>query len=235
MAVFAQMNSESLKTSPELPLLAEFVEELGKAMEDVMTATRSAEQSEIITELMRKKAVSSISANFFEVVLPEQVAQELLHSEHLQDWLIAACGEDTGQEALAEVKAMCYMTLNRALAPAESLLPVVHVADPNAMATGACMGISSISIINGFKAYQGVFKEQADVDLEEVRIDDGMITEVLRARECEKVRRRGYMCAQCRAAQNRWAVRICRYKKQANALHTKEAASHSSQSLVLSE
>lgn len=212
-----------------IPLLGDLVLSLLIPIEDMMVTLEMTELGRE-GEIMRRKAVGSVNAGFFMMAIPDVSANELMQNEMLEGWLQSSFTDFTTkyqQEAALETRELFMLTLERAISPNTTF----DILIPNGISSlgslssttssasiiepigDACVGISSASILTGFRSFQAAFRHNQDVVLEEMVLPDNTTLSVLRSTECEKVRRRGNMCSQCRAAQNRWAVRICRHKK----------------------
>lgn len=166
--------------------------------------------------------MATIEIGFFSLGDLADKAAILLHHESLETWMNRGL---TIQEpskmdtcALGIVRELFLMIIERATSP-ETLHTFITQNATNIedeVTHQDCNGITSNSILIGFKTFSGNVKKEADVTLEDAQLPDGSIVSVLRSIDCLGRKMRGQMCNNCRAAQNRWAVRLCRFKKAAN-------------------
>lgn len=181
-----------------------------------------------ILEGLKKRAVAAINPIYFTWALEAEMASELIQHPMMEDWLNNTFVQEvTKFESIASActRELFCLVLERASAPLEiHALPSPYLAPiGDADLPGEdCAGISSPSIVNGFRSVQHLItnSKRDDVSLETLECADGNMISILRATKCERKRVKGAMCNACRAAQNRWAVRLCRFKKHSNAAPT---------------
>jgi hypothetical protein len=219
LQIIGQLIAERRRPLSEMPMLQELTSDLLRPLDEMSSAV-SEDLLGSILEGLRKRAVASIPASFLTLASPQtESAEELVRNEHLTEVLNSSFSRmamsKVEQDAIQLVKDIFLYTLMRAMSPNDpiSTLPASNASGDHDSVGGACGGISSASIVHGFKTYQGNIKNGFDVNLEDISLDDGTVVSILRSTECERYRTRGAMCSHCRAAQNRWAVRICRHKK----------------------
>jgi len=200
-------------------MLSVFAHDLSRSIDD---AARVISEDVLAPMLdgLKRRAVAAVHPTFFSLSVPADFASILLANGLLEGWLTHSFSHDVSKSEITAgslVRELFLMLLERASAPLEiHTFPIQHgnSADSNLHGEG-CSGISSPSIVNGFKTFHGTVKKGIDVSEEDYQLSDGSIISILRSNDCEHKRHRGSMCSSCKSAQNRWAVRLCRSKKTA--------------------
>lgn len=222
LVMISNLNLEDEKTEPDLSLLAVLAGDLAKPIQSLAEILVDG-HIEAILEGLKRRAVASVGIGFFSLgSIPDQAAL-LLDCQDLDAWLNRALSisedakDDYGVSEL--VRDLFFMTVERSTSP--DTTHVFPSQEATAVASAEedfqhCNGISSNAILTGFKSYTGNVKKDSDVTLEDAVAPDGSIINVLRSTDCTGHKVRGNMCFKCRAAQNRWAVRLCRHKKAIN-------------------
>lgn len=219
--LISHTNVEEAKEDQDLSLLAVLAKDLAKPM-DHATQVIPEEVLSAILEGLKRRAVASVDIGFFSVGPSADQASVLLNHEHLDLWLDRALStQDTSwseETAIEYVRDLFNMILERATSPENLHTFPAHpaIATEAEDSNNDCMGITSPSIHSGFKNFSGNVRKDMDVALENFQLPDGSIVPILRSVDCLHKRARGQMCYNCKAAQNRWAVRLCRYKKAAS-------------------
>ena len=225
LQISAHLDLESKKSNESIPLLSSLVGDITRAVEDT---SRYIPYDTLIAILdgLKRRAIGSINPDFFAMAVTAEFASALLHHELMETWLnnTFTFNTELSREEIVGcrcVRDLFIMVLERATSPDEvHTLPAILTAvvpDVEGEIVGIgeeCTGITSNSIITGFKSFpMDSIKGSDDVSYEERQNIDGTIVSTLRAVECQRKRSRGSICEACRLAQNRWAVRICRQKK----------------------
>lgn len=216
--ILSQVATDPRKTDIDLTLLASLAQDLSKPLDD---ASQVIADDLFVSMLdgLKRRSVASINAAFFSLGLDSELSSHLLHRVQMEPWLNHGLQiidpSRVGHLARSYVRDLFVMTLERATAPMEMHVFPSNSGHPVEEVTHSddCLGISSPSIVNGFKSYHGSIRKELDVTLESIQLLDGSIVPVLRATDCQRKKMRGAICNNCRSAQNRWAVRLCRHKK----------------------
>lgn len=215
------------KGDQPLPMLPLLLDDLAKPIDDAVKVVGEENLAPVL-EGLKRRAVASIQSGFFSLATTPDFANIMLHHPQFSQWVdnSFAYAQDftpAQNQACRLLRELFVMCIERASSPDEYHVyhnPANGNSPANASASGAlapgedCSGITSTSIINGFKSYPtDSVKHSIDVALEDFQCSDGSIVAVLRATDCTRTRARGTLCTQCRLAHNRWAVRLCRLKK----------------------
>lgn len=215
------MDAETKKSDLDFSLLAVLAKDLVTPLEEAEIVFSEDAMTSVL-EGLKRRAVATIEIGFFSLGDLADKAGILLHHDMLESSMNRGLTiQDPSKSeilALDIVRGLFIMIIERATSP-ETLHTFLTQSSSNPdddASNQECSGITSNSILNGFKAFANNVKKDADVALEDSQLPDGSIISILRSADCLGRKMRGQMCNNCRAAQNRWAVRLCRYKKAAN-------------------